>query len=90
MPDDKVVSISNRAPIIAQSPEPDQNIIDQLEKMLAMAKSGQMQALFAVGWNVDNTIMSGWQGVHRACFSVLGGVEECKAEMILREFQRRS
>lgn len=88
MPDDKVVSISNREPI-KQSPDPDGFVITQLEQMLSMAKSGQLQALFAVGWNSDNSIMSGWQGAHKAAFTLLGGVNQCLNEYVLKEFQRR-
>ena len=82
------VAYINRAPV-NPNPEPDQAIIDQLEKMLAAAESGQLQAIFAVGWNFDNSIVSGWQGAHRAAFTLIGGVEQCKLEYMLKEFERR-
>lgn len=86
----KIVYINNGGTPAPQEPEPDPGVVDQLEKMLEMAKSGRLQALFAVGYNSDGSITSGWQGAHKACFSLLGGVEQCKAEYILREFERRS
>jgi hypothetical protein len=88
MPDDNVVSFINRG-LISLKLEPDQLIIDQLKKMLAQAESGQMQAIFVVGWLTDNSIMSGWQGADRAAFTLLGGVHQCLNEYVLKEFQRR-
>lgn len=84
----KIVHINRSA--IDQREEPNQAIIDQLKKMLAMAEAGTLQAIFAVGWNTDNSIMSGWQSADRAAFTLLGGVEQCKMEYIIREFQRRT
>ena len=84
----KIVHINRQ--VVEVKPEPDQAIVDQLKKMLAMAEAGTLQGLFAVGWNTDNSIMSGWQGADKCCFTLLGGVEQCKQEYILREFQRRS
>lgn len=69
--------------------EPNPYVIEQLEKMLAAAKAGTLQAIFAVGWNTDNSVTSGWQGAEYAAFTLLGGVEECKMEYMMREFQRR-
>lgn len=89
MPDDNVVSFINRG-LVSTKLEPDQAIIDQLKKMLAQAESGQLQAIFVVGWLTDNSIMSGWQGADRAAFTLLGGVHQCLNEYVLREFQRRS
>ena len=89
MPDDNVVSFINRG-IVNTNPEPDDAIIAQLKKMLAQAESGQLQAIFVVGWLSDNAIMSGWQGAERAAFTLLGGVQQCMNEYILKEFQRRS
>ncbi len=84
-----IISISNRT-AVHRSSEPDQAIIDQLKKMLAQAESGQLQAIFAVGWLTDNSIMSGWQGADRAAFTLLGGVHQCLTEYTMKEFQRRS
>lgn len=89
MADDNVVSFINRA-IVNTKPEPDEAIIAQLKKMLAQAESGQLQAIFVVGWLSDNAIMSGWQGAERAAFTLLGGIQQCTNEYILKEFQRRS
>lgn len=57
MPDDNVVSFINRG-IVNTKPEPDGAIITQLKKILAQAESGQLQAIFVVGWLTDNAIMS--------------------------------
>lgn len=89
MADDNVVSFINRS-LVSSKLEPDQAIIDQLKKMLAQAESGQLQAIFVVGWLSDNAIMSGWQGAERAAFTLLGGVHECLNEYTMKEFQRRS
>lgn len=89
MPDDNVVSFINRG-LISNKFEPDPNIVDQLKTMLARAEAGQLQAIFVVGWLTDNSIMSGWQGADRAAFTLLGGVQQCMSEYILKEFQRRS
>ena len=78
-----IISISNRT-AVHRSSEPDQAIIDQLKKMLAQAESGQLQAIFAVGWLTDNSIMSGWQGADRAAFIAVGGA------LVLRRFHRPS
>ena len=84
-----IISISNRT-AVHRSSEPDQAIIDQLKKMLVQAESGELQAIFAVGWLYpSNSIMSGWQGADRAAFTLLGGVYECLNEYVLKEFQRR-
>lgn len=89
MADDNVVSFINRE-VVSTKLEPDPAIIEQLKKMLAQAEAGQLQAIFMVGWLTDNSIMSGWQGADRAAFTLLGGVQQCMNEYILREFQRRS
>lgn len=89
MSDDNVVSFINRG-VVSTKLEPDQFIIDQLKKMLAQAETGQLQAIFVVGWLTDNSIMSGWQGADRAAFTLLGGVHQCLNEYVLKEFQRRS
>lgn len=89
MSDDNVVSFINRG-VVSTKLEPDQFIIDQLKKMLAQAETGQLQAIFVVGWLTDNSIMSGWQGADRAAFTLLGGVNQCLNEYVLKEFQRRS
>lgn len=83
----KIVHINRQ--IVDIKPEPDPVIVDQLKKMLAMAEAGTLQGLFAVGWNTDNSITSGWQGAEKCCFTLLGGIEQCKQEYILREFERR-
>lgn len=83
-----VISISNRSSVQTK-PEPDPNVIEMLEKLLHLAKEGHLQSIFAVGVNVDMSVSSGWQGAHKAAFTLLGGVEECKAEYIMKEFERR-
>lgn len=85
----KIVSINRSIPEPESKWFPNPAIIDQLKKMLAAAEAGTLQGLFAVGWNTDNSIMSGWQGAESAVFTLLGGVEQCKLEFILREFERR-
>lgn len=89
MPDDNVISFINRG-IVNTKPEPDGAIITQLKKMLAQAESGQLQAIFVVGWLTDNAIISGWQGAERAAFTLLGGIHQCLNEYMMKEFQRRS
>lgn len=84
----KIISISNRS-VVPTKPEPDQKVIEMIEKLLHAAKEGTVQAVFMVGWNVDNSISSGWWGADRAAFTLLGGIEEAKHEYILRQFERR-
>lgn len=88
MPDDNVISFINRG-IVNTKSEPDKVIITQLEKMLAQAKDGQLQAIFVVGWLTDNAIISGWQGAERAVFTLLGGIQQAVSEYIRKEFQSR-
>jgi hypothetical protein len=85
---DNVVSISTRTAV--PSPfGPDPEIIAQLEKMLERAKDGHLQAIFVVGWLADNSVMSGWTGAERASFTLLGGVQQCMNEYLLKQFERR-
>lgn len=89
-PDLKVISINRSMTPPKKEWAPNLAIVDQLEKMLAAARAGTLQAIFAVGWNTDNSIISGWQGAESAAFTLLGGVEETKLEYVMREFERRS
>jgi hypothetical protein len=86
---DRVYAIRSGEPVKPQTPPPDRDVIELLQKLLALAEAGQLQALFAVGWNVDNTIGSGWAGAYKAAFTLLGGVHECLNEYLVKEFEHR-
>lgn len=85
----KIYAIGGEGQISPQGPPPDPDVVELLRKLLALAEAGTLQAIFAVGWNSDNTVASGWQGSHKAAFTLLGGIEECKHEYIRKEFERR-
>ncbi len=86
---DKIVMINHGGKPYNPEPVPDQRVIEMLEKMLAHAQSGYLQAFFGVGWNSDNSITSGWMGSEKAAFTLIGGVAECMNEYMLKEFERR-
>jgi hypothetical protein len=88
MSDGKVVDIKGQ-PLTEAEPQVDQAVVDMLETMLAHAKTGKLIAFFAVGCNADRSIMSGWQGAHKAAFTLLGGVQQLMHEFVHKEFERR-
>lgn len=89
---DKIVSLAGRGLTINPEYEPNLELIAELEKMLHLAKEGQMQAMFIVAYLTDQSIISGWNNRNGAIavYTLLGGVEECKHQYLMSTFAQRT
>ena len=64
--------------------QPNEVLIDALEQLLAMAKSGQLQSYIGSGFTCDGLRVSTWCDFHDDVYQVVGSMEWLKAEYLER------
>jgi hypothetical protein len=69
---------------------PNRAMIDGLEQLLEMAKSGQLQSFIGTGFTFECLRVSHWSDFHDDIYQMLGSLEWLKAEYIDRNESRRS
>lgn len=72
------------ANVSVPSGQPNEALIDALEQLLAMAKSGQLQSYIGSGFTCDGLRVSTWCDFHDDVYQFLGSMEWLKAEYLER------
>lgn len=61
---------------------PNDALVDALEQLLSMAKSGQLQSYIGSGFTSDGMRVTTWCDFHNDKYQVLGSLEWLKAQYI--------
>lgn len=67
--------------VIVPTAEPNQRLVEALEKILAEAKSGELQSFFATGFRADGLRMS-CIFPHQNVYEVVGSLEMLKQDYL--------
>lgn len=77
-----VRSINGEA--VPQLGEPNQGVIGAIEKLLEMAKSGQLQSFIGTGFTAQSERVSIWSGHHPNVHEMLGALAWLQHEFVDR------
>ncbi|WP_156041731.1 hypothetical protein [Bradyrhizobium sp. URHD0069] len=80
---DNVVSITGSRP--SQLGEPRQGLIEAIEDILAMAKSGRLQSFIGTGFTADGNRLACWGGHHENVYEMLGAINWLEHEYVSRQ-----
>jgi len=64
--------------------EPNEQLIKNLEDLLAMARSGQLQSFIGTGFFLDGARVASWGDFHQNVYEMLGSLSWLHAEYIHR------
>jgi hypothetical protein len=64
--------------------KPNQELIDILKDVLAMAESGQLQSFYGTGFTPDGLRSAVWCDTEENVYQVLGAMESMKLELLAR------
>lgn len=68
----------------ADAGRPNQELIDILKDVLAMAESGQLQSFYGTGFTADGLRSAVWCDTEENVYQVLGAMEAMKFELLAR------
>lgn len=76
-------------PIALVPSEPNDELIERLEELLAMAKTGYMQSIIYAGSTDKCEVLSGWLGT-TSVMATLGELECVKLDFIAKNVEMRA
>jgi hypothetical protein len=80
----EVVFLNGDDNVAYRKGEPRSDLIELLERLLADARSGQLQSLVATGFMADGFRLAVWADFHPNYFEMVGAISE-----LLDEFRER-
>jgi hypothetical protein len=78
-----VISISDGAPV-PPAGTPNEGVIGAVERLLELARSGELQSLVATGFTKDGMRLSMWGGEHTNVYEMRGAIMWLDSEYVNR------